>query len=264
MSVNAVSAVTAKLVNQLPSTPETRKRLEQLFSWEKPQPQLDDTIEIHIPTFNEEDYIVETLESLQRQRLVASGKADLVLVDSHSPDKTVEHAEPIVDRVELVEKGKLTARQEAAERSDADILVYADAGDLYPEHWLDRLLLPFTQTEDCIATHGPRFYRDPLWRYTLAPYDYLIRPFLQISGANSALKREAFLNMGGFNTGVEMERQELRYEEEFRFHRRLKKHGTVTFVPTAYHYASARGMPFGLTLEHDRKYLKERRNGLRF
>lgn len=224
----------------------------------KPDKELDvdlgDTkVEIHIPTYNEEGYITDTLESLHNQELVENGEVELVLVDSKSEDRTREIAKGYVDRIILTPRGKLTARNKAAEVSNADIMVYVDAGDIYPKGWLNHMLKPF-ENSNVVAVHGPQFYRSNVYRaFDLARN---IRLLSKLNANNEALRREAFLDTGGFDETIDQtDKNEMIKEEEYRLMDRMKAVGEVVLSPKAQVKVTTRNMP--LSAQKTERYKRD-------
>ncbi|MQY70620.1 glycosyltransferase, partial [bacterium] len=108
---------------------------------------LKEKVSVQTYTLNEEFFIERALQSLRNQDVIKNRRADIemVLVDSHSDDRTVEVASPYVDRVIMAPLGKLMARNIAAMETDAGIIVVTDADSYYPEFWLNHLLRHFSR-----------------------------------------------------------------------------------------------------------------------
>lgn len=196
-----------------------------------PEVDLDNKkVSIHLSTLNEEQFIVPTLESLINQRLYIENrdKIELVLVDSYSEDNTIKLAEPYVDRILKVNRGKLTARREAIEQSpSADIIVSVDSGDWYPPNWLHLMLRHFSD-EDVVAVTCSEISMDdsPIHIQVGVIWANVIHRRLQ--GRGMAIKREAFFECGGWNESINQQNiKELWQEEEFNLYTRMKKVGKV-------------------------------------
>ena len=71
-----------------------------------------DTVSIVMPSYNEERFIGLAASSVREQSIIQEFPEmfEFLLVDSGSVDKTVELAEPFVDKVIIAPRGKLTAR----------------------------------------------------------------------------------------------------------------------------------------------------------
>lgn len=219
---------------------------EMLLPKEPAEIQLDKKVSIHVPTLNEENYIKETLISLNQQpyyRFIED--TEIIVLDSYSEDNTAKIASQFADKVWNVSRGKLNARDEGIKRDDADIIVNVDAGAYYPPYWLSHLLKPF-EREEVVATQGFTFAKDPLWKI---PYLFSssIRPVSHLSGHNSAIKVETYYNIGGFDLSVDQFKQKYIWkEEEILFLRRMMTQGEVKFTPRAVCFESQRRRFFTL------------------
>lgn len=221
----------------------------------------DAVVEVHVPTKNEENYIENTLRSIVRQDLINTGQVDLILVDSSSEDRTQEIAAKYVDIIWNAPDGKLSARNFAMRKTDADIVVTADAGDIYPEGWLSNLLAPFSDP-DTVAVHGPNMSQDPIYKPILGIYN-LVRPVGNFSASNSAVRTEVYRSLGGFDESIDQtDRHEMFHEEEVFFLKRLKKAGNVVYQSAAPMFTNMRHMP--MTMHDNSTYKRQRASGERF
>jgi len=211
--------------------------------------------QIHICTLDEANYIEDTLKSLE-------GQGETIVLDSDSDDGTRDIARSYADEVVNVPRGKLNARIYGVENYDADIILCADAGDIYPSWWADEITRPFYEDDNVVATQGPCYPQKWMWHIRLFANNTYKR-FTNLQGNNSAFKTEAFDRVGGFNTDINQQnRVQMFYEEEMKLRRKMQKIGDVKFVPEAYVYKSQRHMPFGP--ETDRGYIQQVLNGDRF
>lgn len=189
------------------------------------------TISIHILTLNEEVLVESTLQTIVEQPMFQEyhpSNIELVLVDSNSEDNTVDIAANYVDRVISTPRGKLTARRIGIEQSDADIIVSTDSGTYYPDGWLNLLLRHF-EDEDVVAVGGTTLpvpgsvgtlFNVGLWWYN--------RLFLKLLGRNSAFRRDAFFETGGWDETIDQTNvYEMVKEEEIDFRKKMKEVGTV-------------------------------------
>jgi len=229
---------------------------------------LKDKVSILTLTLNEEHFIERTLKSLRNQDVIKNRMAniEMVLVDSNSDDRTVEIAVPYVDRFVMAPRGKLTAKNLAVLQADADIIVATDGDSYYPEFWLNHLLKHFRDPE-VIAVHGPVLPIEDTSGFYAVGYSWsnLFRPVDRISGRNSAFRRRAFLNLGGFDESIDQLNRDLMiYEEEKRFLQRLKSAGKVVFEWNAGIYTSTREKMLTNGSVPMVKYKTERAAGVRF
>lgn len=244
--------------------------IERSLSPEEPRPvSLDDeTVHIHVVAFNEEHFIEDTLESLIEQPVCREHEnVSIVLVDSYSTDRTRQIAREYVDDVVLVDRGKLTARDQAIRQSkDATIIVNTDADTIYPTHWLSHVLAPFSDPE-IVGVAGPKLSRDPLYKPLRAWWSLVVeRRSRHYPAPNSAFRRNAYLESGGFDLSIdEFDRNgELNREEEYAFRDRLNEIGTIEWTDAGV-FTSERQQPISLTdSEAVAKFKRERKAGLRF
>lgn len=226
------------------------------------------TVHVHVASLNEADFIEETLESLSNQmRSWTCDDISIILVDSGSTDGTVRIAAEYVDEILAVDRGKLTARDQAIRRDeDAEIIVSVDADSSYPPHWLGHLLAPFEQPE-VVGVSAPKLSRDLLYKPLRAWWNLLVEPFSGHAPApNSAFRRSAYLACGGFDLSVDQYDRDgaLNREEEYRFPRRLATVGAVVWRWNAM-FTSERQQTVSLANPAAvRKFKREQAEGLRF
>jgi len=229
---------------------------------------LKESVSVQTYTLNEEFFIERALKSLRNQDVIKNRRAkiEMVLVDSHSDDRTVEVASPYVDRIIMAPLGKLTSRNLAVMETDADIIVVTDADSYYPEFWLNHLLRHFSRSE-VVAAHGPILPIEDTFGVYAVGYSWsnLIRPVRQISGRGSAFRREVFLELGGFDESVDqLDREQMIQEEEIMFLRRLKSAGEVVFDWDAGVLTSTREKMLINGTPPMARYKAERAAGVRF
>src|SRR5512135_284782 len=114
-------------------------------------------ISIVIPALNEEKYIRECLESLQKQDY--AGDYEILVVDNGSRDRTADTVREMQVRlVSCPKKGVSFARQAGAEAAAGEIIVQADADTVYPAWWLSRIAGQFRQHPEASAIAGTFIY----------------------------------------------------------------------------------------------------------
>lgn len=220
-----------------------------------------EVVQIHLCTYNEEGYVSDTMESLLEQRPVKAGDVEIYVLDSDSDDATQEIAEEYGLNVWTVPEGKLTARDWGIRNLGADIVVSADAGDIYPEGWLESLLQPF-EDDKVVATFGSCKSKHGLLhlRYrtvkNLKERSKLRRKVSRLQGRNSALHTGSYIGVGGFNLAINQKnRFRMVLEEEVNLRRKMEKIGDVIYADGAVAYKSVRYMP--TSPDANLKYLKE-------
>lgn len=165
-------------------------------------------ISVVIPTLNEEDYIEKCLKSIRDQAI----KAEIIIVDSKSKDKTVEIALRYAAKVVTGKIGNISMnRQLGAEIATGDMIVTADADTIYPKDWLEKIAKYF-EDKNVVAVSGPTVpipeesvFMDRFF-YLLGNLSLWILHKLGVvwfRGSNSAYRRWAFFKAGGYNTALE-------------------------------------------------------------
>ena len=224
------------------------------------------TVSIHLGTLNEESFIYDTLESLTKQELYQENrdKIELVLVDSYSDDNTVELAKPYVDKVLLVNRGRLTARREAIEQTDADIIVGVDSGDIYPPMFLNFLLRWFEDPE-VVAVTGSELPVDTASIFIKAAQLWSNVLWVRLQGRGMAMRRNAFFECGGWDESIDQTSVTvLQQEEEFALYNKLSKIGKVKNDYSAVVYGSSRRFECSLPSEEVAQYCWSIDSGERF
>jgi len=217
--------------------------------------------EIHIATLNEENYIEETLNSLLRQEPVRNGEVPIVLIDSDSTDHTVNIAKPMVDEVIQAPKGLLTARNLGIKRRDPDVILSADAGDIYSKGWVNELAKPF-ERDNVVASYGNIYSKDPLHKRKQKIKHSIVNTW-NLPGNNSAVRVEALKKTGGFDENVDQQDLvEVLLEEQIFKKVELATLGEIAYKPYAAIYKSQRRKEF--TSEENDEYKQQQYNGERF
>lgn len=219
-----------------------------------------DSVSIILCTYNEAPFIEQCLQSLKSQSIVQQYPQDfeLILVDSGSNDNTVELANRYLssdDKIIVVGRGKLTARNIGTDLSKGNIVVSVDADTKYPYNWLNTLMKPF-QDPETVAVHGSTFDYTipnvPGQFYTLASYigRTFVRP-TQMTGRNSAYYKHLFYQIGKFDETInQTDVSEMLKEEEYSFGEKLSQFGKVVYKMNAScnHLGGQRmGCRFGIT-----------------
>jgi glycosyltransferase involved in cell wall biosynthesis len=201
---------------------------------------------IIVPTLNEEAYLSETLASLENQnvRRRYPEKFETIIVDGGSRDRTAAIAKNFGCRLIIAPRGKLNARHEATLKAKGKIMVGVDADTYYPPNYLNLTLKAFNQP-GVVGVASPRLYgRDSnmvvntagLWKAIL---DGMMGE--RMPGSNSAYLKSAYMQVGGFNLGIDQfNNADIMQEEEYEFPRRLREVGKVVWLWKVPAYTSAR------------------------
>jgi len=217
--------------------------------------------EIHIATLNEEKFIRETLNSLTRQEPVKRGDVDIVLIDSKSEDRTLEIAKDKVDEILLAPKGLLTARNLGLAKRDPDVILSADAGDVYGKGWVDELAKPFDR-DNVVASYGNIYSKDPMHIRKQKVKHSIVNTW-NLPGNNSAIRVDALKKTGNFDESInQTDLIQMVLEEQIFKKVELSTLGEVAYRPYAAMYKSQRRKE--RTTEQNEKYKKEQYKGERF
>lgn len=164
-----------------------------------------------IPTLNEEGNIGPLLESLNSQ--LQQGD-EIIVVDSHSKDRTVVIAKGLGARILMQPKmGIGLAKTEGAKTAVNDIFVFLDADCVAPEGFAERIRGHFSD-KDVLAVGGLDLYDSDssLWKAIYDSYSrgvfysslisHKVTGKFFIPANNSAYRRELFFKRGGFRSVV--------------------------------------------------------------
>lgn len=206
-------------------------------------------ISVAIPAHNEEVYIAHCLESLARQDLPNEATLEIVVCLNVCTDKTEEIVRSFAQRspwpvkiVSETRKGVGWARQTACSATSGEVIASADADTVYPPCWAERIARAFVEDPQLVVLYGPVRLRDFRWSGW-----QIVHPFLNdaithlgrlvmwhnVIGSNCAMRRSAFLAVGGFNTN-------LKALEDHEIVRRLRHLGKIRYDGQLVAYASAR------------------------
>ena len=180
------------------------------------------SISVIVSAYNEEKWILQTLESINRARILLSERggprAEIVVVDNASTDLTVEMAQGFdVQIVREEVRGVAKARNTGARASHGDILVFVDADVIVPEtlFWRVSQLL---SSPLCIGGAVDTNYRPA--RISVKAYLQawrVIGKLLRMAqGAVQFARRDAFFFLGGYDETLFM-------GEDVDFYWRLRK-----------------------------------------
>ena len=185
-------------------------------------------LSVIIPTYNEEKGIGATLESLARQTLPRS-QYEIIVVDGNSSDRTREVAARLADRV-ILQRGKGVggARNDGAAAAAGRIVVHTDGDAVAPEDWLETIRSLFRGDVVCVC--GPDSPREADGKYR-ALYGLInsfscmasLMGFVWTRGANTSVRRDAFVAVGGYSDLPILDDGELGL--------RLKRVGRLVYSP---------------------------------
>jgi len=185
-------------------------------------------ISVVIPAYNEEKNIEKCLKSLNKQT-ISRQNFEIIVVDGHSTDKTVEIAKEFADKV-IMQKTRWIAgaRNDGAHAAKHDIIACTDADCAVNESWLEEIEKSLSK-KDVVAVFGPVV--PPENRETFyAIYFYVTNKGLSVLNklnmhlayaSSFAFKKQQFLEIGAFS--------DISMLEDYELCTRIKKKGKVKY-----------------------------------
>lgn len=161
-------------------------------------------ISVVVPAYNEEKNIRKNLMSIKKQDY--PGKVEIILADNNSTDKTAQIAKKMGVKVIFEsQKGVAYTRQAGFMEAQGEIIATTDADTIVPKNWLSWYARKFEEQKNAVMLSGMFTFYDGsrglnFWNWLLNYPQF--RLFGWYSGANMAVKRDAFLKIGGFNTSL--------------------------------------------------------------
>ncbi len=202
-----------------------------------------------IPAYNEERLVGACLQSVVDEVERSGCKAEIILVNNASTDRTGEIARsfPGVTVVDEEKKGLVHARKAGFDASTAELVANIDADTQLPRGWISTVLDNFSRHPELVALSGPYIYHDMALHnrilvrifYYGAYLLYLLNRFVfrvgsMIQGGNFVLRRSAWEKAGGFDTSIAF------YGEDTDVALRLHKIGPVKWTFALPMYTSGR------------------------
>lgn len=164
---------------------------------------------IVIPAWNEAKHIHKTLESINQQSFT---DYELIVVDNNSTDGTSAEAKKYGAIVYLEkQKGVAFARQKGFMEAHGEVIVSTDADTLHPKDWLEKIAKAFKNDSSLVALGGiaylnsgpktARFFAKYFY-YPFVVIDKIFSGGWNLSGFSLAVRKDAFLKIGGFDTSL--------------------------------------------------------------
>lgn len=197
-------------------------------------------ISVVIPAYNEEAFLPNLLDSLQKQTF-SKQDYEVIVVDNNSTDKTAAIAKKFGARVISESKrGYAYACNAGFAAAKGEIIARADADYVQPKDWLEKIWNAFEKNPAFAALGGPTYPLESTFLENIIYYPGILlwQYFLKMLGRgflfpNMAARRSAYEKCGGFNTKLE-------FGEDTDMCLRLKLVGKVAFMPHIYNYSSIR------------------------
>jgi cellulose synthase/poly-beta-1,6-N-acetylglucosamine synthase-like glycosyltransferase len=171
-----------------------KNRKEKIFQEYNP------SVSIVIPAYNEEYSLSACLEAIKQQDYC--GKMEIIVVDNASTDKTASIAKTMGATVyHEYQRGYNHAVKCGFDEASNEIIACTDADTIVPKDWISRLVESFVN-DQVVACGGVFRFRDgsPFIRSIgiMGLLNY------HIAGANMAVRRTAYKQVGGFSTTVNL------------------------------------------------------------
>lgn len=211
-------------------------------------------ISVVIPAFNEEEYLPNCLEALQKQTY-PKDRFEIIVVDNNSSDRTAEIAKSMGARVvNEKQQGHVFAVNKGMLSANGEIIANTDSDSEVGEKWLEIIEKVF-QDEEIAALTGPVTYtlKSKVKRKLMrASYHIYLKIHFalgkpSLAGVNLALRKDVFHKIKGMDT-----RYHIFGDVELGL--RIKKVGKVVYCKDIPVLASPRRWEKG-SLEDYYKYL---------
>jgi glycosyltransferase involved in cell wall biosynthesis len=208
-------------------------------------------VSVIICTHNRAPLLRKGLDSLRGQSLTCGDGIEILVVDNASTDETqdlVESFQSTTGNVRYIFESTLGlshARNRGVREAHGELVAFIDDDAIAEPGWLDALVHAFHGVEpkpDCV---GGRI--EPIWQvpkpgwfpHSLLGYLSILDlgdeahwcdiPREHLVGCNIAFRRNALLELGGFNTELGRKGQSLKGNEEIELLRRMKQRGQGVF-----------------------------------
>ncbi len=193
-------------------------------------------VTVYLPVYNQERYIDRTMEALLCQ---SHPIAEILVVDDGSTDRSTEFVEryPVVILRHAENRGLAIARNTALRHARTPLLASFDTDVMPSPGYLRYVLMELENTGPEVAGAGGRLvelnalHPPDRWRAVHMeqnPGDLRIHTPDFLHGNNSVFRREALLQVGGYDTNLRTN------AEDTDVCRRLREDGrTLTYTPNA-------------------------------
>jgi glycosyltransferase involved in cell wall biosynthesis len=192
-----------------------------------------------VPAYNEESLIATCLEAIAAEIARARCRAEIIVVNNKSTDRTREIAASFagVRVIDEPQRGLVPARRAGCFAARGRLIANIDADTILPAGWIDTVLLEFARTPGLVALSGPFihydmsktvraivavFYRVAFLTYLMVRFVFRAGSMLQ--GGNFVILRSAVETAEAFNLDFSF------YGEDTELARRLSKVGGVKFT----------------------------------
>lgn len=197
---------------------------------------MGERVSVVIPTYNCGRFIAEAVESVLAQTV---RPAEIVVVDDGSTDDTAEIVAKFGDRVRYIRQenqGVGAARNKGAEVATGEFLAFLDADDYWAPTKLEKQLAKFAEDPEIGLVHcgfqNVDSYGNLLDKNLNGSGGWVaekllrFEPSITAPGGTTLIKREAFRDVGGYDTNPD-----LHPSEDWDISYRLARRWKYGFVP---------------------------------
>lgn len=198
-------------------------------------------LSIVVPAFNEEKYIANCLEALEKY--LPSEVIEIIVVDNASTDKTAKIAKKFkqVKVVKEKKKGVSYARQKGLMEAKGKYVAFIDADTQITPNWYKQVKKELSK-KDVVCLSGPSYYYDfsRIKNMNIKLYwKFVVKTAYKVTGYviqenNFIVKKDILLSIGGFDTNIRF------YGDGADIGKRLSKVGKVKFSNKLIVFSSAR------------------------
>ena len=162
-------------------------------------------ISVVVPAFNEQNYVGETLASLNRAKIFLQARTDcqveIIVVDNNSDDSTQDVARSMGARIANESEHNIAkVRNTGAQLARGEVLLFVDADTLVPETLLSRVFEVMSD-RSCFGGAVDTDYRPR--KLTIQAYVQFWRMIgkaaAMAQGATQFLRKDIFLRLNGYD-----------------------------------------------------------------
>jgi|GEM_PF-1283499 len=181
------------------------------------------TYSLIICTYNQCASLRRVLDYLSRQKVAEPGSIEAIVVDNNSSDATRAVCEEAAGAMPFEfryvfegRQGLSAARNRGAREARGEILIFTDDDARLPENWLQSMIDSYAELgADCIfgkiiidwEKGKPDWYSET-YKYMFSALDYgneviqVKDPYHDFYGKNFSLRKQALLDVGGFDENL--------------------------------------------------------------
>lgn len=159
------------------------------------------TIAVVIPSYNQQDFLCEALDSIVAQKRKPD---EFIVVDDGSTDSSLEYAKSYekegVKVISQVNKGLSSARNTGIMNTSTDYIIFLDADDMLMENALERIMEVADKTDADVIAPSFQCFGENQGVVILQP-QVILEDFIGGNrlGYFSAVKRSVLLEIGGYS-----------------------------------------------------------------